>query len=101
MNPNEVEMGYMNRNEGKMGYIDLNKGRMGYMNQNEGRMELVSHKPATEIVILCSITTTQGEIKITGHFTCTTNQPICCISCRKCPGIVYIGKTSRRLGDRF
>ena len=28
-------------------------------------------------------------------------QLIYCISCRKCPGVVYIGETGRRLGDRF
>ena len=42
------------------------------------------------------ITTTQGLIKISGLFTCITSQLIYCISCRKCPGVVYIGKTGRR-----
>ena len=32
---------------------------------------------------------------------CITSQLICCISFRKCPGVVYIGKTGRGLGDRF
>ena len=47
------------------------------------------------------ITTTQGQIKISGFFTCISGQLIYCISCRKCPGVVYIGETGRRLGDRF
>ena len=47
------------------------------------------------------ITTTQGQIKISGFFTCITSQLIYWISCRRCPGVVYIGETGRRLGDRF
>ena len=42
-----------------------------------------------------------GQIKITGHFTCTSENVIYCISCRKCPRAVYIGETGRRLADRF
>ena len=45
---------------------------------------------------------TPGElIKITGHFTCITENIISCISCRKCSETVYIGDTGRRLADRF
>ena len=47
------------------------------------------------------ITTTQGQIKISGFFACISSQLIYCISRRKCPGVVYIGETGRRLGDRF
>ena len=48
------------------------------------------------------ITITQGQIKISGFFTCITSQLIYCISCRKCPGVVCLsGETGRRLGDRF
>ena len=38
---------------------------------------------------------------ITGHFTCTSESLIYCISCRKCSTAVYIGETARRLADRF
>ena len=42
-----------------------------------------------------------GEhMKITGHFTCISEN-IYCISCRKCPRAVYTGETRRRLVDRF
>ena len=34
------------------------------------------------------ITTTQGQIKISGFFTCISSQLIYCVSCRKCPGVV-------------
>ena len=47
------------------------------------------------------ITTTQRQIKISGVFTCITSQLIYWISCRRCPRVVYIGETGRRLGDRF
>ena len=47
------------------------------------------------------ITTTQGQIKTSGFFTCITSQLIYCISCRKCPRVVYIGETGCRLDDRF
>ena len=43
----------------------------------------------------------QGRSKSQGFFTCITSQLIYCISFRKCPGVVYIGKTGRGLGDRF
>ena len=42
-----------------------------------------------------------GQIKITGHFTCTSDNAIYCISCRKCPMAVYIGDTGCRLADCF
>ena len=48
-----------------------------------------------------SIPSPGGHIKITGHFTCTSDNVIYCISCRKCPETVYIGETGRRLADRF
>ena len=48
-----------------------------------------------------SIPSPGGQIKITGHFTCTSDNVIYCISCRKCPVSVYIGETGRRLADRF
>ena len=48
-----------------------------------------------------SIPSPGGQIKITGHFTCTSDNVIYCISCRKCPRAVYIGETGRRLADRF
>ena len=48
-----------------------------------------------------SIPSPGGQIKITGHFTCTSDNVIYCISCRKCPVAVYIGETGRRLADRF
>ena len=48
-----------------------------------------------------SIPSTGGQIKITGHFPCTSENVIYCISCRKCPRAVYIGERGRRLADRF
>ena len=48
-----------------------------------------------------SIPSPEGQIKITGHFTWTSDNVIYCISCRKCPRAVYIGETGRRLADRF
>ena len=40
------------------------------------------------------------SIKITNHFTCTSADVIYCINCTYCSKL-YIGKTGRRLGDRF
>ena len=40
------------------------------------------------------------SIKITDHFTCTSANAIYCITCTLCKKL-YIGKTGRRLGDRF
>ena len=48
-----------------------------------------------------SIPAPGGHIKITGHFTCISENIIHCISCRKCPKAVYIGEKGRRLADRF
>ena len=48
-----------------------------------------------------SIPSPGGQFKITGHFTCTSENVIYCISCHKCPRAVYIGETGRRLADRF
>ena len=39
-------------------------------------------------------------IKITDHFSCTSANVICCITCALCKKW-YIGKTGRRLDDRF
>ena len=41
------------------------------------------------------------HMKITGHFTCISENVTYCISWRKCPKAVYIGETRRRLADRF
>ena len=40
------------------------------------------------------------SIKITDHFTCTSENVIYCITCTLCKKL-YIGETGRRLGDRF
>ena len=48
-----------------------------------------------------SIPAPGGHIKITGHFTCISENIIYCISRRKCPKAVYIGETGRRLAGRF
>ena len=40
------------------------------------------------------------SVKITDHFTCTSANVIYCITCTLCKKL-YIGKTGRRLGDRF
>ena len=48
-----------------------------------------------------SIPSTGGQIQITGHSTCTSDNVIYCISCRKCLRTVYIGETGRRFADRF
>ena len=41
------------------------------------------------------------HVNITGHFSCTTEHVVYCLSCTKCPSTVYIGETVRRLADRF
>ena len=48
-----------------------------------------------------TITTPKGHVYITGHFSCITEHVVYCLSCTKCPSIVYIGETGRRLADRF
>ena len=40
------------------------------------------------------------SVKITDRFTCTSVNVIYCITCTLCKKL-YIGKTGRRLGDRF
>ena len=35
------------------------------------------------------------------HFSCITEHVVYCLSGTKCPSIVYIGETGRRLADRF
>jgi len=42
----------------------------------------------------------ERSIKITDHFTCTSANVICCITCTLCKRL-YIGDTGRQLGDRF
>ena len=44
---------------------------------------------------------TQRACFNTGHFSCITEHVVYCLSCTKCPSIVYIGETGRRLADRF
>ena len=48
-----------------------------------------------------TITTPKGHVYITGHFSCITEHVVYCLSCTKCPSIVYIGETGRRLADCF
>ncbi|KAL9961663.1 hypothetical protein ACROYT_G030654 [Oculina patagonica] len=48
-----------------------------------------------------TISTPKGHVNITGHFTCTTENVVYCVSCEKCPSTVYIGETGRRMADRF
>ena len=48
-----------------------------------------------------TITTPKRHVNITGHFSCTTEHVVYCLSCTKCPSTVYIGETGRRLADRF
>ena len=48
-----------------------------------------------------TIATPKGHVYITGHFSCITEHVVYCLSCTKCPSIVYIGETGRRLADRF
>ena len=43
----------------------------------------------------------KGHVKITGHFSCITENVVYCVSCTKCPSTVYIGETGRRLADLF
>ena len=48
-----------------------------------------------------TITTPKGHVNITGHYTCTTENVVYCLTCEKCPSTVYIGETGRRMADRF
>ena len=48
-----------------------------------------------------TIATPKGHVYITGHFSCITEHVVYCLSCTKCPSIVYIGETGRRLVNRF
>ena len=48
-----------------------------------------------------TIETPKGHVYITGHFSCITEHVVYCLSCTKCPSIVYVGETGRRLADRF
>ena len=41
------------------------------------------------------------SFSIHGHFTCQTNNLVYCISCNRCPTILYIGETGRNLRSRF
>ena len=42
----------------------------------------------------------KNSTAVTSKFTCTTTNVVYCITCLKC-GLLYIGSTIRRLGDRF
>ena len=48
-----------------------------------------------------TIVTPKGHVNITGHYTCTTENVVYCLTCEKCPSTVYIGETGRRMADRF
>ena len=55
------------------------------------------------MTLICNVEKLSGpkrSIKITDHFTCTSANVIHCITCTLCKKL-YIGETSRRLGDRF
>ena len=58
-------------------------------------------RTCSHIIQSTSLSSPGGQIKITRNFTCASDNVIYCISCRKCPGTVYIGETGRRLADRF
>ena len=47
-----------------------------------------------------SVTGPRGHFNIRGNFQCTTTNLVYCITCTRC-GMLYIGKTKRRLADRF
>ena len=42
----------------------------------------------------------KNSMAVTDIFTCTTTNVVYCITCLKC-GLLYVGSTIRRLGDRF
>ena len=42
-----------------------------------------------------TITTPKGHVNITGHYTCTAENVVYCLT------YVYIGETGRRMADRF
>ena len=46
-------------------------------------------------------TTPKGQVNVTGHHSCVTDNVVYCLTCTKCPSAVYIGETRRRLVDRF
>ena len=48
-----------------------------------------------------TITTPKRQINVTGHYSCITDNVVYCLTCTKCPSIVYIGVTGRRFADRF
>ena len=48
-----------------------------------------------------TIETPKGHVCITGHFSCISEHVVYCLSCTKCPSIVYIGETGRGLANRF
>ena len=52
------------------------------------------------IVNTSKISGPKRSVKITDRFTCTSANVIYCITCTLCNKL-YIGETSRRLGDRF
>ena len=57
--------------------------------------------PVPSLTPLTELPLHKGRSKSRGFFTCISSQLIYGISCRKCPGVVYIGKTGRSLSDRF
>ena len=56
---------------------------------------------ALTLTALTALPLHKGGSKSQGFFTCITSQLIYCISCHKCPGVVYIGETGRSLSDHF
>ena len=51
-------------------------------------------------IIELKVSGPERSIKITDRFTCTSTNVIYCITCTLCKKL-YIGKTGRRIGDRF
>ena len=41
------------------------------------------------------------SFSVRGHFTCQSSNLVYCISCNRCPTILYIGETGRNLRSRF
>ena len=68
---------------------------------NHGYLSHVTAGPVPSLIPLTALPLHKGRSKSQVFFTCITSQLIYCILCRKCPGVVYIGETGRRLGDRF
>ena len=71
------------------------------ISSNHGYLSHVTAGTVPSLIPLTALPLHKGRSKSQGFFTCITSQLIYCILCRKCPGVVYIGETGRRLGDRF